>query len=370
MNKDPRIRQLVCKVLTESIKLQPNEKIYLEFEGEQILPVMEEFIRQTVQLGGVPFYFFNDTAHHIALSQGCSEEQMFAFGQIHAQIMQQMDAYVVVRGYTNPYNKTVLTAEEQSLYNRGFMGPVHYDIRINKRWMVMRWPTDAAAALAKMSTAQFEDFYFNACLFDYSKFEQAARPLADLLAKTNRVSICGPDTCLNFSIEGIKPTISHGVRNLPDGEVYTAPVKDSINGTIRFNTEKIIRGEPFSNIRLEFDGGKVVDTSCSSGNIEKLHSIIYTDAGSCYVGEFAFGLNPHIAHTVGEGLFDEKIIGSIHMALGNHIPSSSNGNHSAIHEDLVMIMRPEYGGGKIFFDGQLVYEDGQFVLEELAGLNR
>ena len=370
MQKDPRIGKLVHKVLTESIQLQPDEKIYLEFEGEQTLPVMEEFISQTIQLGGVPFYFFNDTAHHIALSQGCSEKQMFALGKIHAEIMEQMDAYVVVRGYTNPYDKTVLTAEEQGLFNRGFMGPVHYDVRIKKRWMVMRWPTNVAAALAKMNTAEFEDFYFNACLFDYRQFEQAAHPLADLLSKTNRVSICGSGTDLEFSIKGIPPTISYGVRNLPDGEVFTAPVKDSIYGEILFNTETVIRGEPFSDIKLKFEKGKVVDASCSAGSNEKLHSIINIDAGSCYIGEFAFGLNPYITHTTGEGLYDEKIIGSIHMALGNSIPSSCNGNHSAIHEDLVRIMRPEYGGGEIRFDGELVYKDGQFVLEELAGLNR
>ena len=370
MQKDERISKLVRKVLTESLNLRPGEKVYLEFEGEQTLPVMEEFIRQTIKLGAVPFYFFNDTVHHIAVTQGASEEQMFAFGRLHAQIMEQMDAYVVVRGYSNPFNKSVLTAEEQSLYNRGFMGQVHFDVRVPKtRWIVLRWPTNVAAALAKMTTPEMEDFYFNACLLDYQRMGQAMQPLVELMNKTDKVHIMAPNTDLKFSIRGIPATVSNGARNLPDGEVFTSPVKNSISGRITFNTNAVINGESFAGISLDFEQGRVFNADAKSGDVEKLRRIIATDDGSCYIGEFAFGVNPHVTREICEGLFDEKISGSIHMALGNSIPSSDNGNRSSIHWDLIQIQTPACGGGSIWFDDVLIRRDGRFVLPELEGLN-
>ena len=370
MQKDSRISELVRKVLTQSLRVQKGEKVYLEFEGEQTLPVMEEFIRETIKLGAMPFYFFNDTAHHIALVQGASDEQVAALGKIHAGIMEQMDAYVVVRGYSNPYNKGILSAEEQSRYNRCYMEPVHMDVRIKKRWCVLRYPTNVMAALAKMSTGEMEDFYFNACLLDYERMTHAMSALADLMSKTDSVRIAAPGTNLNFSIKGINVTMSNGLRNLPDGEVFTAPVKDSVYGMVTFNTETQIGGNVFSGVRLQISKGKVVHAELAgSGNCEKLRSIINTDEGSCYFGEFAFGVNPYITRTICENLFDEKIAGSFHMALGNSIGSSDNGNRSAIHWDLVQIQTPEHGGGEIWFDDELIRKDGRFVLPELQGLN-
>ena len=369
MNKDSRITELVRKVLKDSIGLREGEKIYLEFEGEQTLPVMEECIKETIKLGAVPFYFFNDTAHHAALTQGATEAQVAALGQLHAQIMEQMDAYLVIRGYSNPYNASVLTPEEQALYNRCFMKPVHFDIRVKKRWCVMRWPTNVSAALAKMSTKEMEDFYFSSCLVDYDKMAKRMIPLAELMKTTDKVTIIAPGTELTFSIKGIPATLSRGIRNLPDGEVFTSPVKDSVNGVVRFNTETHINGDVFKNITLKIEKGKVVHAEAEVGDNEKLRAVIKTDRGSCYFGEFAFGVNPFITREICENLFDEKIAGSFHLALGNSIETSHNGNKSSIHWDLIQIQTPEYGGGEIWFDDVLVRKDGLFVLPELKGLN-
>lgn len=369
MKKDSRISELVRKVLTQSLRVRKGEKVYLEFEGEQTLPVMEEFIRETVRLGAVPFYFFNDTAHHIALLQDSSDEQVAALGKIHAEIMEQMDAYVVVRGYTNPYDKSILTAEEQNRYNRCYMGPVHMDVRMRKRWCILRYPTNVMAALARMSTRETEDFYFNACLLDYEQMARAMKPLAELMSKTDRVHISAPGTRLDFSIKGVGVTLSNGLHNLPDGEVFTAPVKDSVFGTVTFNTETKINGEVFSGIKLQVSKGRVIFAEPAGGNPEKLQSILDTDEGARYFGEFAFGVNPYITRTICENLFDEKIAGSFHMALGNSIGSSDNGNRSAIHWDLIQVQTLECGGGEIWFDDVLVRKDGRFVLPELQGLN-
>lgn len=369
MQKDPRINQLAHRILKDSIKLCKGEKIYLEFEGVQTLPLMEEMIKETIALGGVPFYFFNDTSHHTALVHGAEAEQVLAFGRLHAEIMEKMDAYVVVRGYQNPYDGSVMTKEEQSVYNRCFMGPVHYDVRMKKRWCVLRYPTNAAASLAKMSTSAFEDFYFKACLMDYNALGEAAKPLAELMNRTDKVRIIAPGTDLSFSIKGIPATICCGQRNLPDGEVFASPVKNSVNGSITFNTETQINGNVFSQIALRVEEGKVINAQAGGGSTDKLLSTIYTDAGSCYFGEFAFGLNPFVTREICENLFDEKIAGSIHLALGNSIASSDNGNRSAIHWDLVQIQKREQGGGEIWFDDVLIRKDGKFIPAELAPLN-
>lgn len=370
MEKDPRISALVHRVLTHSVRLQPGEKVYLEFEGEQTLPIMEEFIRETIKIGAVPFYFFNDTAHHIALTQNSTENQIAAFGRLHAQIMEQMDAYVVVRGFKNPYDKNVLSSKDSSLYSRFFTKPVHLDIRLKKRWCVLRYPTNIMASLAKMSTAEMEDFYFSACLLDYSKMAEKMEPLVKLMEKTDKVKIVGPYTHLTFSIKDIGVTPCAGLCNLPDGEVYTAPVKNSVCGAVCFNTETKINGHVFSNICLDVSNGQVVNARATGyGDNDILQRIIETDEGSCYFGEFAFGVNPYIRKAICENLFDEKIAGSFHMALGNCYDTSNNGNKSAIHWDLIQIQTPEHGGGKIWFDDVLVRADGWFVLPELEGLN-
>ena len=370
MKKDPRIQELARRVLRDSVQLRRGEKVYLEFEGEQTLPLMEEMIKEAIALGVVPFHFFNDTCHHVALVHGATEQQVADYGRLHAEIMKKMDAYVVVRGYQNPYDGSVMSEKEQALYNRCFMGPVHFDVRFEKtRWCVLRYPTNAAASLARMSTSEFEDFYFNACLMDYGLMNWRATKLAELINRTDKVRIIAPGTDLSFSVKGIPATICCGKRNLPDGEVFTSPVKDSVNGSITFNTESKINGNMFSHIALKVEAGKVFNAQAGRGDANKLVSTIYTDAGSCYFGEFAFGLNRFVTREICENLFDEKIAGSIHLALGNSIKSSDNGNRSSIHWDLVQIQTQECGGGEIWFDDVLIRKNGEFILPDLRALN-
>jgi aminopeptidase len=223
------------------------------------------------------------------------------------------------------------------------------------------------AQLAAMSTEAFEDFYFRVCTLDYAKMAAAMDPLIALLERTDRVKITGPGTDLAFSIRGIPAVKCSGLRNIPDGEVYTAPVKDSVNGVISYNAPAVYQGFTYENIRLEFKDGRII--GATANECEKINKVFDTDAGARYIGEFALGVNPFIERPMKDTLFDEKISGSFHFTPGNAYEKAFNGNKSAIHWDLVCIQTPAYGGGEIFFDDILIRQDGRFVLEELQGLN-
>lgn len=233
---------------------------------------------------------------------------------------------------------------------------------------MLRWPTPSMAQMAGMSTEVFEDFYFDACTIDYGKMEKAMEPLVQLMKEIDEVRIVGPGvTDISFSIKGMPQVIYAGEHNIPDGEIMTAPIRDSINGIIHFNTPSIFYGSTFKNIYLEFKNGKVIRASCNLN--ERINEILDQDEGARFIGEFAFGLNPYISKNINDILFDEKIKGSIHLALGNSYKECDNGNRSAIHWDLILIQTSEFGGGTIYFDNKIVRKDGYFVLDDLRGLN-
>ena len=195
----------------------------------------------------------------------------------------------------------------------------------------------------------------------------AMEKLKNLMEKTDKVKIIGPDTEISFSIKNIPAIICAGEMNIPDGEVYTAPVKDSVNGFIHYNTPSMYNGIKFENIKLYFENGKIVK---AEGNHQKeLEAIFNIDEGARYVGEFSFGLNPYILYPTTDILFDEKITGSIHFTPGASYDDAFNGNKSAVHWDLVLIQRKDYGGGEIWFDDKLIRKDGIFVVKELECLN-
>jgi aminopeptidase len=224
------------------------------------------------------------------------------------------------------------------------------------------------AQQAEMSTEAFEDFYFDVCTMDYGKMSRAMQPLKKMMEKTDKVRLKGPgDTDLRFSIKGIPAIPCDGKLNVPDGEVFTAPVKESVNGVIHFNCPSMHRGITHNDVRLVFRDGKIVEAT--SSETAKLNEVFNTDAGARYVGEFAIGFNPYCTKPMKDTLFDEKIAGSIHFTPGNCYDEAYNGNKSAIHWDLVMRQTPEAGGGEIWFDDKLVRKDGEFVVKELKGLN-
>ena len=370
MRKDERISRLAENLIKNSVKLKKGEQIYIEAIGLSTMPLIQELVKVATKVGGVPFYYFNEQALQKEFIENASVAQMKAQAEIHKQLMSNSQAYIGVRGNDDLFKMSSVDPEKMNNYQKYYWNPVHSGIRVPQtKWCVLRYPNAAFAAMSRMSLEEFEDFYFDACLVDYVKMGQAMKPLKKLMDKTKKVRIVAPGTEVEFSIAGIKSIICDGHMNIPDGEVYTAPVKNSINGVIQFNTDTTYMGTVFSNIRLVFKDGKIVEGH-SMLNDDKFQKILNIDEGSRYMGEFALGVNPFVTQPMLDILFDEKISGSFHMAIGNsYEDETNNGNKSAIHWDLVQMQDAEHGGGEIFFDDVLIRKNGRFVLPELIGLN-
>lgn len=283
--------------------------------------------------------------------------------------MKQVQCYIGIRGSHNVSETADIPKAQQELWEKEFWGPVHSEMRVKKtRWVVLRWPTASMAQLAEMPTEAFEDFFFNVCTLDYHKMEKALQPLINRLKATDQVRLLGPgETDLTFSVKDVGVRGCSGKRNIPDGEVFTAPVKNSINGVIRYNTPSLYRGETHTDVRFEFKQGKIVQAT--SSNTEKLNEVLDSDEGARYIGEFAIGFNPYCTKPMKDILFDEKMAGSIHLTPGMAYQECDNGNRSTIHWDLVLRQTPEVGGGEIYFDGELVRKNGLFVVDDLKALN-
>ena len=220
-----------------------------------------------------------------------------------------------------------------------------------------------------MSTDEFEDFYFRVCCLDYARMATAAAKLAERMNRTDRVHIVGPgETDLRFSIKDIPAVPCTGDRNIPDGEVFTAPERNSVEGVIAFNTPTLYRGVSFENVRLTFREGRIAESTATVGG-DRLHEVFDADEGARFIGEFAIGFNPHILQPMKDILFDEKIAGSFHFTPGQAYEEADNGNRSEIHWDLVCIQRPDFGGGEIRFDDETIRKDGLFVVDDLLALN-
>ena len=318
--------------------------------------------------GGIPFLNIIDKRLEKEILKGATAEMLDMWAKRDADFMDKMDCYIGIRGGDNSYELCDLPESIMQEYDKRYGIPVHSDRRVaHTRWVILRYPTPSMSQLASMSTEAFEDYFFDVCCLDYQKMSNAMNPLVDLMNRTDKVRIVAKDTDLTFSIKGIPAIKCDGACNIPDGEVYTAPVKDSVNGVISYNTPSIENGFRFENVRLEFKDGKIV--KATANNSEKANTIFDTDEGARYVGEFAIGVNPYVTKAIGDILFDEKISGSIHFTPGCSYDDAPNGNKSAVHWDLVLCQTPEFGGGEIWFDDVLIRKDGRFIIPELYGLN-
>ncbi len=280
--------------------------------------------------------------------------------------MKKCHAYVAVRGSHNATENSDIPSDNLSMYSRTLRPVLNYRVNYS-RWVVIRWPNGAMAQAAGMSTEAFEDFFFRVCTMDYAKMAKAQKPLTRRMAKANKVRLTAPGTDLSFSIKGLGAVGCAGDRNIPDGEVFSCPLKKSVNGVLQYNTPTLYAGTRFENVRLEFKNGKIVDATAS--DTKRLNEILDTDPGARFVGEFSLGFNPYIKEPMCDILFDEKIAGSLHFTPGQAYEECDNGNRSAVHWDMVLIQRPEYGGGKVWFDGELIRRNGQFVPKDLKPLN-
>ncbi|HEX4055764.1 MAG TPA: aminopeptidase [Tepidisphaeraceae bacterium] len=365
---DPRADKLAKMLIRYSCALKKGEKILVE-----AIDVPHAFstalVRHAAAVGGHPLVMLKSNEINRALMLDGRREQWKLIARVEKLQMQNVQCYLGARGSPNVSELSDVGADKQKLYESIVWEKVHRQVRIAKtRWCVLRWPSPSMAQMAEMSTGAFEDFYFNVCTLDYAKMSRAMQPLKKLMERTDRVRLKGPGgTDLTFSIKGIPAICCDGHVNIPDGEVFTAPVKKSASGVIQFNCPTIYRGTTHNDVRLTFREGKVVEASSSA--TKKLNEVLDTDPGARYVGEFAIGFNPYCVKPMKDILFDEKIAGSIHFTPGACYDEASNGNKSAIHWDLVMRQTPEVGGGELWFDDKLIRKDGQFVVKELRGLN-
>jgi aminopeptidase len=362
---DPRYTKLAKLLVNYSTALKKGERILLD-----MIDVPDEFtvemIRAVRAAGATPFVETRHTRVGREQLLGITEAQAADIRDLEMFRIKKMQAYVAIRGSANATENADVPSGLMQMYSK-VIRPV-LDYRVNKtRWVVLRWPTPSMAQAAGMSTEAFENLYFDVCTMDYAKMAKAMVPLEKLMKRTDRVHIKGPGTDLTFSIKGIGAKKCEGTRNIPDGEVFSCPTKTSANGVIQFNTPTLYSGTKFENVRLELNDGKVV--KASANNAKRLNEILDTDAGARFIGEFAIGFNPYIQNPMCDILFDEKIAGSLHFTPGQAYEDCGNGNKSAIHWDMVLIQRPEWGGGEIWFDGKLIRKDGLFVPKELKPLN-
>lgn len=363
---DPRIKKLADLLISYSCDVQPGEKVLIDYEGDCSKSLARQLIKNVYARGGLPYAQIRDAAITREILLECTEEQIRFKDEIDLAQMKGMQAYIAIRAGNNTAELADVPSEKLNLYNR--LTQPTLDWRVNEtKWVVLRYPNYSMAQLAGSSLEKFEDFYFDVCTLDYRKMSEAMDPLVDLMNRTDKVRIEGPETDLTFSIKGIGAVKCDGLRNIPDGEVYTAPVRESMNGVISYNTPSEEQGFTYENIVFEVRDGKIV--KATSNDDTKINELLDVDEGARYFGEFALGVNPYILHPMKDTLFDEKICGSFHLTPGMCYEDAPNGNMSANHWDLVMIQRPEYGGGRIWFDDVLIREDGIFTLPELEGLN-
>jgi len=365
---DPRNDKLADILVNYSCQVRKGELVYVEMKGIPTIELGKAVIRKVTKVGGIPFWYYNDESIIRQFLLTNTEEQIKGFAKFHLAMMKQTQAYIGIRGSSNPFDLNDIPAAKMKLFSTLYYKPVHMEQRVKRtKWVVLRFPNDAMAQLAQQSQEQFEKYYYDVCCIDYAKMSKAMDPLIKLMQHTDKVRIKGPgQTDLTFSIKGIPPVKCDGHRNIPDGEVYTAPVRNSINGVIAYNTPSLEEGTVFENIRFEFKNGKIVKAT-NTIDQKKMERLLNTDAGARYIGEFAIGVNPMVKEPMKDTLFDEKIDGSIHLTPGQCYDEAPNGNQSAIHWDLVLIQRKDYGGGEIWFDNRLIRKDGEFVIPELRG---
>ncbi|MCX6893200.1 MAG: aminopeptidase [Verrucomicrobia bacterium] len=362
---DPRYKKLAKLLVEYSTRLRKGDRALLD-----MIDVPDDFsielMRAVRAAGATPVIEVRHTRINREMLRETDCEHAGLMRDLELFRLRKVQAYIAIRGSANASENADVASEQMGLYSRITRPVLNY--RVNKtRWCVLRWPTSSMAQAAGMSTEAFENLYFDVCTMDYRKMARAMVPLERRMRKADRVHIKGPQTDLTFSIKGIGAKMCKGDRNIPDGEVFSCPVKTSINGRIQFNTPTLYSGTKFENVCLEFKDGKIA--AATSNNTKRLNAILDTDPGARYTGEFSLGFNPYILNPMCDILFDEKIAGSLHLTPGQAYEECDNGNRSAVHWDMVLIQRPEWGGGEIWFDGELIRKNGMFLPKDLRGLN-
>ncbi|MDD3340795.1 MAG: aminopeptidase [Bacilli bacterium] len=354
-------------VVNYSLKVEENERVLITYMDDSSKNLVKYLIKEIVSKKGIPFTKRVDADVNAILLENTKDNCIDEIKVRKEFEVEHYDSFITIFYNGNEYEERHVPAEVRAKIGKATRALS--DIRTNERkWVLLNYPSIIDAYKAKMPYEEFYEYAFKTMVYNYAEMKEKIEPLKKLMEKTDKVRVTGKDTDITFSIKDIPAIPCMGESNIPDGEIFTAPVKDSIEGTITYNTPSPYRGDVYHNVSLTFEKGKIVKATCQDDN-EKLNEIFDTDEGSRYVGEFAFGLNPYIREPMGDILFDEKIIGSIHFTPGAAYKEAYNGNESSVHWDMVLIQREEYGGGDIYFDDVLIRHNGKFILKELEPLN-
>lgn len=364
---DKRLEQLSNTIVNYSIKVKENDKVLIQYESSNCNPLIKYLIKDIYKNKGIPFVKLIDNELDTLIKEKANSYVMDEIVKMKQYEVDNFDCFIRICYTENEYeDKNVDTSIRKEL---GAKSREVDNIRTNeRRWVLLNYPSLVDAYKSKMKYDEFYNFSMDVMNVDYESLNEKIKPLKDLMEKTDKVRILAPDTDITFSIKGMNAVPCCGTANIPDGELYTAPIKDSVNGVITYNTPSPYRGNIFNNIRLEFKDGKIINAT-SLENQKELDEIFNTDEGARYIGEFSLGFNPLITKPMGDILYDEKIMGSLHFTPGSCYDDCNNGNKSSIHWDLVLIQTEEFGGGEIYFDDVLIRKDGVFVLPELKDLN-
>lgn len=362
-------KQLAKNIVQYSCNVQLGENVMIDATTQVDERFLEILVNEITAVGGVPFLQLSIPRVSRALLEATDEHRAKLLAEFELPVMKKMHAHIRIACYDNAFENSGIEKQRMESYLTHYLKPVHYNQRVeHTKWTLLRWPSGAFAQSAEMSSSEFEELFFRVCTLNYGKMSMAMDALVDLMQKTDKVRIIGQGTNLVFSIKGQPAIKCDGKNNIPDGEVFTAPIKESVNGEITYNIPSMQRGTKFEGVHFVVKNGKIISAEAGV-NTQKLNEILDGDEGARFFGEFAIGVNPHISKPILDTLFDEKIAGSIHLTPGECYTEAPNGNFSAVHWDLVLCQTQEFGGGEIWFDDVLVRKDGRFVVDKLLPLN-
>ena len=361
---EEKLDKLAYEIVNYSVDVKENEKVlitsYVDCEV-----FLKKIIKYIFKNKGIPFLRIVNQKLEVLLTSNSSDERIKEIGIHKKNDVDNYDSFINIRYTINDYQNSVVSEDIRNKITRETKKTDY--IRVNKRkWVLLNYPSELDAHKLKMNTDIYRNYALDTMIFDYKKMDEDLKPLKKLMEQTDIVRIVSTD--IEFSIKGMPIIPCTGRSNIPDGEIFTAPIKESVNGIITYNVSSPYMGDVYEKVSLLFKNGKIIEANCK-GKSRELNNIFDTDEGARYVGEFSLGINPLIMKPMGDILFDEKIIGSIHFTPGQAYEEANNGNESGIHWDLVLIQRKEYGGGEIYFDHKLIRKDGLFVLPELLHLN-
>lgn len=361
------LEKLSKTIVNYSLEVKEKEHVLITIGSRECRPLATELIKEITSAGGIPFLKVKDVVLDNELMELTTSERIKELKSQGEYEVEHYDCFINIRYTENDYEGKDIP--HKVIQELGKAMEQVDDIRINeRRWVLLNYPSLVDAVKSHMKIEEFKEYAMKVMNVDYKEMCKLTLPLKELMERSKKVRIVGPNTDLSFSIEGMPAIPCCGKSNIPDGEVYTAPIKTSVNGRITYNTPCPYQGNVFTGVSLVFKDGKIVDATCNEDDA-LLNKIFDTDPGARYVGEFSFGFNPEVLEPMGDILYDEKILGSIHFTPGRCYADCDNGNESAIHWDMVLIQRKEYGGGEIYLDDELIRKDGIFLSEDLKPLN-